>query len=194
MKYLKEYKEFITEGNRDPKSIQKEYEDLKKQAITNLRQEWSRMNKVGNPNQLDKEGLISDILRQRHGGTYIDKAFEGKLNEMDMNDPILVAVRARKTMLDKAKSAPKYKKISTKRYYQLLDREIDIINQMKDASREFEQLDSDMNQEAGQKGDDWSDADANRYGGDLNKLQTKIEKLAAKKKKVQTSIMNYRTH
>ena len=180
--------------SRDPASIRKEYKDLKKQSITSLRQEWSRMNKVGNPNQLDKEGLISDILRQRHGGTYIDKAFEGKLNEMDMNDPILVAVRARKTMLDKAKSAPKYKKISTKRYYQLLDREIDIINQMKDASREFEQLDSDMNQEAGQKGDDWSDADANRYGGDLNKLQTKIEKLTAKKKKVQTSIMNYRTH
>jgi hypothetical protein len=76
MKYLKEYKEFITEGNRDPKSIQKEYKDLKKQAITNLRQEWSRMNKVGNPNQLDKEGLISDILRQRHGDKYVDAAFE----------------------------------------------------------------------------------------------------------------------
>ena len=49
-----------------------------------------------------------------------------------------------------------------------------------------------MNQEAGQKGSKWSDADANRYGGDLDKLQTKIEKLAKAKAKVKDSIMNYR--
>ena len=76
---------------------------------------------------------------------------EGKLNEMDMNDPILIAVRARKQMLAKEKSAPKTKKISTKQYYQLMDAEIDLIGQMKDATREYEQLDSDMNAEAGQR-------------------------------------------
>ena len=121
-----------------------------------------------------------------------DQIAESKLNEMDINDPILVAVRARKTMLDKAKSAPKYKKVSMNQYYKLMDREIDLINQMKAASREFEQLDSDMNQEAGQKGDDWSDADANRYGGDLDKLQTKVETLNAKRQKVRDAIKNYR--
>jgi len=122
--------------------------------------------------------------------TYV---FEGKLTEAtDMNDPILIAVRARKTMLDKAKSAPKVKKISMNQYYKLMDKEIDLINQMKDAAKELAQLDSDMNQEAGQKGADWSDADANRYGGGLNKLQTKIEKLAKQKLNVKNSIMNYR--
>mgnify|MGYP003624293538 CR=1 FL=1 len=123
-----------------------------------------------------------------------EKLSESVLNEMDMNDPILIAVRARKTMLDKAKSAPKYKKISVKQYYKLMDKEIDLIEQMKDAAKAYEQLDSDMNAEAGQKGADWSDADANRYGGDLDKLQTKVEKLAAKKRKVKSDIMNYRVN
>jgi len=117
---------------------------------------------------------------------------EGKLNEMDINDPILVAIRARKTDLKKKASLPKVKKISTKQYYKLMDAEIDLIDQMKDAAKDYERLDSEMNQDAGQKGDAWTDADANRYGGDLNKLQTKIEKLAKQKLAVKKQIMNYR--
>ena len=117
---------------------------------------------------------------------------EGKLNEMDINDPILVAIRARKTDLKKKAALPKVKKISTKQYYKLMDAEIDLIDQMKDAAKDYERLDSEMNQDAGQKGDAWTDADANRYGGDLNKLQTKIEKLAKQKLAVKKQIMNYR--
>jgi len=123
-----------------------------------------------------------------------ESVVEGKLNEMEMNDPILIAVRARKTMLDKAKSAPKLQKISTKQYYKLMDKEIDIINQMKDAAKEFDQMNSDMLQDAGQKGEAWSDKDANKWGGGLDRLQTKVEKLAAKKKKVKADIMNYRVN
>ena len=59
---------------------------------------------------------------------------EGKLTEaMDMNDPILIAIRARKTMLAKEKSAPKQKKISMAQYYKLMDKEIDLINDIKNA-------------------------------------------------------------
>tara|TARA_R110002073_G_scaffold20724_2_gene73730 strand:+ start:4255 stop:6051 length:1797 start_codon:yes stop_codon:yes gene_type:complete len=119
---------------------------------------------------------------------------EGVLTEMDINDPILVSIRARKQMLAKAKAAPKQKKISTKQYYKLMDKEIDLIQQMKDAAKDYERLDSEMNQEAGQKGDAWTDADANRYGGDLNKLQTRIEKLAKQKLDVKKQIMNYRVN
>ena len=114
---------------------------------------------------------------------------EGKLNEMDINDPILVAIRARKTML--AKNA-KIKIPTEKQYYKLMDAEIDLINQIKDARRELEQLDSDMNQDAGQKGDEWTDDDANRYGGDLDKLQTKVEKLVKRKLGIKKAIMTYR--
>ena len=117
---------------------------------------------------------------------------ESVTEAMDMNDPILVAIRARKTMLAKEKAAPKVKKISIAQYYKLMDKESDLISQMKDAAKDYEQLDSEMNQDAGQKGADWSDADANRYGGDLDKLQTKIENLAAKRQKVRDAIKNYR--
>lgn len=117
---------------------------------------------------------------------------EGKLNEMDINDPILVAIRARATMLKKAKAAPKVKKISMNQYYKLMDTEIDIINDMKSIAKELAQLNSDMLQDAGQKGEDWSDTDANKYGGDLNKLETKYEKFAKMKSKVQTAIQSYR--
>tara|TARA_R110000851_G_scaffold94758_14_gene205811 strand:+ start:312 stop:716 length:405 start_codon:yes stop_codon:yes gene_type:complete len=121
------------------------------------------------------------------------KQLENNLDEaLSINDPVLVAMRAWKTQLKKSKAAPKVKKISTAQYYKLMDKEIDLINQIKDATKEFEQLDSDMNQEAGQKGSEWTDADANRYGGNLDKLQTKIEKLAKAKAKVKDSIMNYR--
>ena len=122
------------------------------------------------------------------------KLTEGKLNEMDINDPILVAIRARKIDLKKKAALPKVKKISTKQYYKLMDAEIDLIDQMKDAAKDYERLDSEMNQEAGQKGDAWTDADANRYGGDLNKLQTKVEKLAKQKLAVKKQIMNYRVN
>ena len=81
MKHLKEYNQFITESNRDPKSIQKEYKDLKKQSISYLRSEWSRNFRVGDPKGTDKTGLISDILRARHGDKYVNAAFES-VNEL----------------------------------------------------------------------------------------------------------------
>jgi len=117
---------------------------------------------------------------------------ESNLNEIDINDPILMAIRARKDAIAKEKSAPKVKRLSLDQYWKKLEYRSYIENQMKAAAEELEQLDSDMNQEAGQKGADWSDADANRYGGDLDKLQTKVEKLAKLKVKVNKSIMDYR--
>ena len=80
-------KEGISESRRDPASIRKEYKNLKKQSISWLRQEWSRMNRVGNPKSLDKEGLVSDIIRAYHGNKYVDKAFEGKLTEANGAPP-----------------------------------------------------------------------------------------------------------
>jgi len=118
--------------------------------------------------------------------------YERKLNEMDINDPVLVAMRAFKTQLKKDKLKPKPKKISMNKYYKLMDMESDLIDQMKDAAKELAQLNSDMNAEAGQKGDNWSDADANRYGGDLDKLQSKYEKLVKQKAKVKKAIMDHR--
>lgn len=121
-----------------------------------------------------------------------DGLTEGILTEMDINDPILVAVRARATMLKKAKAAPKVKKISMNQYYKLMDKEIDLITKMKDAAKEFDQMNSDMLQDAGQKMETWTDKDANKWGGGLDKLQTKIETLAKQKLVVKKAIMDYR--
>ena len=60
------------------------------------------------------------------------------LSEMEMNDPLLIAIRARKQDIAKAKAAPKVKKISTKQYYKLMDAEIDLINQIKDATKDID--------------------------------------------------------
>ena len=146
--------------SRDPASIRKEYKDLKKQSITSLRQEWSRMNKVGNPNQLDKEGLISDILRQRHGGTYIDKAFEGKLTEA--------------TDLWKAFDAKQ------RLYGDAMDVEMDL----KTITKDIGQLHKDMEQQAEPEGGPKAD----RYGRELDKLEKSYKKKKAELKKMMAKI------
>ena len=45
----------------------------------------------------------------------------------------------------------------------------------------------DMEQEAGQKGDDWSDADANRYGGEMNEKEENIEKYEKRIKEIKNT-------
>ena len=72
----------VTEGSaRDPESIRKEYKELKKQSIGSLRTEWSRIFRVGDPKGTDKIGLISDILRAKHGNKYVNAAFESVVTE-----------------------------------------------------------------------------------------------------------------
>jgi len=189
---------------RDP-AEKKAYNKLAKQFFSKLRE--GKLNEgrgvmdliknaveelMFDSNISEKEAAMELVTAISDEYQFDAKLKEGMLNEMDMNDPILVAIRARKTMLDKAKSAPKPKKISMNKYYKLMDMESDLIDQMKDAAKELAQLNSDMNAEAGQKGDNWSDADANRYGGDLDKLQSKYEKLAKQKAKIKKAIMTYR--
>ena len=146
--------------SRDPASIRKEYKELKKQSISNLRQEWSRMNKVGNPNSLDKEGLVSDILRQRHGGKHIDKAFEGNVTE----------------------ATDLWKKFDEKQrlYSDTMDIEMDL----KTITKDIGQLHKDMEQEAEPEGG----PTATRYGKQLDKLEKSYKKKKAEFKKMMAKI------
>jgi hypothetical protein len=145
-------------------------------------------------NTIDKE--LTNLIKKKANDIidYLVASLSESLvtEASNINDPVLIAIRSLKMEIAKAKAAPKVRKISMNQYYKLMDQEMDLIDQMKDAAEEFEQLDSDMNAEAGQKGEAWSDADANRYGGDLDKLQTKIEKLAKQKAKVKAALLNYR--
>ena len=71
------YSSFV-EGMNDKimkQKIEKEYNDLKKEPIRVLRNIWSRSHRVGDPKGMDKEGIISSILRDKHGDKKVDMAF-----------------------------------------------------------------------------------------------------------------------
>lgn len=119
------------------------------------------------------------------------KEFADHLNEMDMNDPILVLSRAAK---DKAtKNAEDYKKRLAKRVYgkkrSELEHELDEINdEIKDLFIEKSETYKNQDSEAGQKGEDWSDDDANDYGKILNDIDGKLEALLKKRKELETKL------
>lgn len=66
----------------------------------------------------------------------------------------------------------------------------DLAEQYKYCRDELKQLDSDMNNEAGQKGEEWSDADGNRYGGMMMEVEAKMEKLVPQMKDLKIRISN----
>ena len=111
------------------------------------------------------------------------QTFDGFLNEaMDINDPVLVAIRAAK--IDREKSAAKQKERMKKRVYgkqreKLEDELWQISQDLKDAYADRRNIYNDMDAEAGEKGDEWTDADANRYGAQLNKVAAEIESIQA---------------
>jgi hypothetical protein len=81
----------------------------------------------------------------------------------------------------------KYEKKDLKHWSKLEDIQSDIStlkDKLKEEKNNYEQLFSDMDHEAGQKAEKWTDADANRYGGDMNDSLIKIkaiEELISKK-------------
>jgi hypothetical protein len=126
---------------------------------------------------------------------------EGELTEaMDINDPFMIQVRVmrhaareRKAYMQYLKDNPKPKvrKISFDKYLDLLDTQSGYMDDLKDLTKQLQQADSDMNNEAGQKGDKWTDDDANRYGGILMDLEGEYEKVKKKLNKVQVQIEKY---
>jgi hypothetical protein len=53
-------------------------------------------------------------------------------------------------------------------------------SEIRDLKQQLVELDNDMRMEAGQKGDNWTDADANRYGEQMMAAENEIEKLNKK--------------
>ena len=92
--------------------------------------------------------------------------------------------REKKLAMAIQKKRPLYGKERTKAQYKLLD----ISQELKDLYDERANLYSDMENEAGQKGDKWSDDDANRYGGELNDVESKIEELMIKRSKLELKL------
>ena len=106
----------------------------------------------------------------------------------DINDPVLVAMRAMKsTMAAKRAQAAldKKKRVYGKQRDVLEDQLWDIANELKDLTSERSQLYTDMESEAGEMGTEWSDEDANRYGGELNAIEDRIDALKTKRKEIE---------
>ena len=111
----------------------------------------------------------------------------------DFNDPVLMATRAAKT--DKAKKdseerARKNKRVYGKNRQALEDKLMDINDDIRSAIEQRHALFIDMEEEAGHKGEDWSDEDANRYGQELNDIDDTIQNLKSMRNKIETRL-NY---
>ena len=109
----------------------------------------------------------------------------------NLNDPVLIALRAakeqRKTDLKFAKELMK-KRVYGKKREALEDRLDEIYRELRDLRSEKTELYREMEAEAGEKGDSWSDADGNRYGKEINAIDDKIAALISKRSEIETKL------
>jgi uncharacterized protein YukE len=66
----------------------------------------------------------------------------------------------------------------------------DLMENYKRAKQELKDIDSEMNQEAGQMGDRWNDAKANEYGGRMMKVEAEMEEMVPEIKALKVLIEN----
>jgi hypothetical protein len=122
-----------------------------------------------------------------------DKEIKRLLEGIDenLNDPVLVAMRAAKE--DRKKKVEAQRERMQKRVYgkqrEKLEDELWSISQdLKDAYAERRNIYDDMEAEAGEKGDAWSDDDANRYGSRLNLVDDEIENLIKRRQTIEVKL------
>ena len=118
--------------------------------------------------------------------------FEDFINLSEsMNDPVLMALRAAKD--DRKKMMMDKKERMKKRVYgaqrEKMESRLDgIWQEIKDLKKESADLYREMDAEAGEKGDSWTDADGNRYGEMLNKIDAQLEKLYKERTDLETKL------
>jgi hypothetical protein len=109
-----------------------------------------------------------------------------KLNEISANDPVLMTLRS---SLDKRKRDMVEYQSLLKKYgdtRDALENElINVYDDLKIAYSERNQIFWNMDLEAGEKGDEWTDDDANRYGEELNNIDDEIKMLIIKRQKLE---------
>jgi len=122
--------------------------------------------------------------------------FENFLNEnineaRDLNDPVLLAIRASKEARKKSLAVQKEnmkKRVHGKQREKMEDNLWRISQDLKDAYVERRNIFADMESEAGEKREKWTDDDANRYGAMLNKVDDEIEKLISKRQAIEIKL------
>lgn len=119
--------------------------------------------------------------------------YESDIIDENINDPVLMAIRAAK--MSREKSQKEEEKRRKKRVYgkkrdELEWELIEVLNELKDLYKDKSALFVDMEEEAGQKGDEWTDDDANYYGEKLNTIDEEITKLIKRRNEIEI-LLNY---
>jgi hypothetical protein len=127
-----------------------------------------------------------DILRVKIVES-LDEANTGR----DLNDPVLVTLRA--SIEDRKRSIASQKERMKNRVYgkqreKLEDQLLDIQEDLKNAYIERRNIFADMDADAGEKGEAWSDNDANEYGSKLNLVDDRIKSLITKRQQIEIKL------
>ncbi len=105
-----------------------------------------------------------------------------RLNEAaDINDPVLMAFRAAKMKREKELAKPKRRSLYGKQREKAEDELWDISLELKDLYADRDQMLIDMEQEAEVEGGPIAD----EYGDKLNKIEDEIQKLIAKRSRLE---------
>ena len=117
---------------------------------------------------------------------------ESVVNEAtDINDPVLMAFRRTRAIMELPKFKPaevKSRRISFDKYMDLLDSQTDIAEDIKNKAEEMAQTFRDMEQEAEPEGGVMAD----KYGSIMMKQEKEYTQLKAKKAKIDARIEKYR--
>ena len=109
---------------------------------------------------------------------------DGKIDEMDRNDPIAMRLRANKMKREKDAAKPKRRPLYGKQRQKVEDAILYIDQELKGLYSDKNQTLIDMEQEAETEGGPI----ANRYGNELNKIENQIQSLIAKKDKLEARL------
>jgi hypothetical protein len=132
------------------------------------------------------KSIVNQLQKKYPAPTAI---FKKRLNEAtDINDPVLVAIRAMKTQMKKKTPVKKIKKVSFDQYLKLIGIQEDLVEDMKDTAEDIQDLFRNMEQEAEPSGGPVAD----KYGAELDKLEKQYATLKKKKAVVDKKIENYR--
>ena len=121
----------------------------------------------------------------------LNKFKKGPVTEADNNDPVLMAMRAAKMEREKslsAQTASMKNRVFGKQRAGLEDDLNDIAAKLKGLYSDKRNTLNDMEAEAGQMGNNWSDADANRYGSELNKIDSAIASLIKRRQSIEVKL------
>ena len=167
----------------DPEAMERYYEIINQEGPKDMEKFFIEF---GDEDRLQSYGLKSRDMKK-----LAKMAFESEevTEAMDVNDPVLVAFRATRRDLPKFTQAKaKTRRLSFDKYMDLLDKQTDIDQEIKDMAEEMAQTFRDMEQEAEPEGGEIAD----RYGTIMMKQEKEYAKLKAKKAKIDARIEKHR--